>query len=130
MRFNDTLKLELQDESISRRNGAPKGKVHKMVFGENSLLPAARTYHASCLIQKFMVVIGGEASSDLRDFWALDLDKSTWHNPDVDQFENFTPKRFHSASALGDSKVITFGGCHSEYVHMNEMHIFDMTKFL
>ncbi len=26
--------------------------------------------------------------------------------------------------------MITFGGCHSEYVHLNEMHVFDMTKFL
>jgi len=33
-------------------------------------------------------------------------------------------------SVIGDSKVVTFGGCHSEYVHMNEMHIFDMANFL
>jgi len=26
--------------------------------------------------------------------------------------------------------VISFGGCHSEYVHMNEMHLFDLSKFL
>jgi hypothetical protein len=77
-----------------------------------------------------MVVIGGEASSDLRDFWALDLETNTWFKPEVSQFENFTPKRFHSASVLADNRVVTFGGCHSEYIHMNEMHIFDLSNFL
>lgn len=33
-------------------------------------------------------------------------------------------------SSLSDTKVVTFGGCHSEYVHMNEMHIFDCSAFL
>lgn len=50
-----------------------------------------------------MVVIGGEATSDLRDFWALDLEQSLWYKPDVEQFENFTPKRFHSLSAISDT---------------------------
>jgi N-acetylneuraminic acid mutarotase len=77
-----------------------------------------------------MVVIGGEATSDLRDFWALNLETNTWFKPDVEHFDNFTPKRFHSASVIGDSKVITFGGCHSEYIHMNEVHIFDMASFI
>jgi hypothetical protein len=26
--------------------------------------------------------------------------------------------------------VITFGGCHSEYVHLNDLNIFDMTEFV
>jgi hypothetical protein len=130
MRFNDTLKVELPDETIPRRYGNPKATVQRMVLQENSPLPLPRTYHASCLIQKYMVVIGGESTSDLRDFWALDLEEGIWYKPDVSQFENFTPKRFHSASPIGDSKVITFGGCHSEYIHMNEMHIFDMAAFL
>jgi hypothetical protein len=25
---------------------------------------------------------------------------------------------------------VSFGGCHSEYAHLNEMHIFDLTSFL
>lgn len=30
-----------------------------------------------------MVVIGGEATSDLKDFWALDLELSVWRKPEV-----------------------------------------------
>lgn len=30
---------------------------------------------------------------------------------------------------LSETQVVTFGGCHSEYVHMNEMHIFELSKF-
>lgn len=74
-----------------------------------------------------MIIIGGEATSDLKDFWALDLDTMQWYNTDVSGFDNYTAKRFHTASAISATKMITFGGCHSEYVHMNEMHIFDLT---
>ena len=77
-----------------------------------------------------MVVIGGEATSDLKDFWALDLDQQVWKNPEVQYHEHYTPKRFHTASAISDYQIITFGGCHSEYVHLNEMHIFDLSQFL
>lgn len=77
-----------------------------------------------------MVVIGGEATSDLKDFWALDLDSLIWRKPNVQYLEHYTPKRFHTASAINDTKVVTFGGCHSEYVHLNEIHIFDLTSFL
>ena len=77
-----------------------------------------------------MVVIGGEANSDLKDFWCFDLDNSKWYKPEMDHFDYYTPKRFHTASAISDTKLITFGGCHSEYVHMNEMHLFDLSAFL
>jgi len=83
MRFNDTLKLELPDESIPRKSGSHKAKVSRMRLNDNSQLPLPRTYHASCLIQKYMVVIGGESTSDLRDFWALDLEEGMWYKPDV-----------------------------------------------
>lgn len=78
-RFNDTLKVELQDELAPRRNGPSKCKVSKVILSPNSPIPQARTYHASCLVDNFMVVIGGEATSDLRDFWALDLNTNTWY---------------------------------------------------
>jgi len=84
MRFNDTLKLELPDESVQRKNSTLKCKVSKVALAPNSPIPLARTYHASCLVKNYMVVIGGEASSDLRDFWALDLETNTWRKPDVD----------------------------------------------
>lgn len=77
-----------------------------------------------------MVVIGGEANSDLKDFWALNLDTMTWHKPNIEGFSTYTAKRFHTASTISESKIVTFGGCHSEYVHMNEMHIFDLTDYL
>lgn len=90
-------------------------------------MPSARTYHASCLISRFMVTIGGEANSDLKDFWAFDLENSIWFKPEVEFVEYFTAKRFHTINAISDTQIISFGGCHSEYVHMNEMHIFDMS---
>lgn len=49
--------------------------VEKVKLAENSPIPSARTYHASCLLNKYMITIGGEANSDLKDFWALDLDE-------------------------------------------------------
>lgn len=101
-----------------------------MAFPDNAQLPLARTYHASCLVQNYMVVIGGEASADLKDFWALDLDNNTWRKPEVQYFEHYTAKRFHTATAINDHKVVTFGGCHSEYVHLNELHVFDMRSFM
>jgi hypothetical protein len=31
-----------------------------------------------------MIVTGGEANSDLKDFWALDLETYMWYKPEVD----------------------------------------------
>ena len=44
-------------------------------------VPIARTYHASCLVGKYMVVSGGEAAvlADLQDMWAFDLELRIWH---------------------------------------------------
>jgi len=53
-------------------------KVSKVRTLEGAQIPLARTYHASCLVDSLMIVIGGEATSDLKDFWALDLESSTW----------------------------------------------------
>ncbi len=44
--------------------------------------------------------------------------------------ESFHAKRFHTASAVSNNRVVTFGGCHSEYVHLNEVNIFDLTNFV
>ena len=74
-----------------------------------------------------MVTIGGEATSDLKDFWAFDIDSKLWYNVEVDFRQYFTGKRFHTINAISNTQIVSFGGCHSEYVHMNEMHIFDMT---
>lgn len=101
----------------------------KVQYKEGSNVPLPRTYHASCLIKNFMIIVGGEANSDLRDIWALDLDTLIWYNPDVSGFDNYTPKRFHTVCTITDTKIITFGGCHSEYVHMNELHVFELSKF-
>ena len=77
-----------------------------------------------------MIVLGGESNSDLSDLWALDLDENVWFKPEINFKDPFTPKRFHSVSTLNDHSIVTFGGCHSEYVHMNEMHEFDLSDFL
>ena len=31
-----------------------------------------------------MIIVGGEATSDLKDFWALDLDETVWRKPEVE----------------------------------------------
>jgi hypothetical protein len=51
--------------------------------------PIARTYHASCLLGKFMIVTGGEGTSDLKDFWCFDLEHSQWIEPKINNEENF-----------------------------------------
>ena len=93
-------------------------------------MPSARTYHASCSIRNYLVTIGGEANSDLKDFWALDLDEQQWYKPEIDFIDYYTPKRFHTICAINETQILSFGGCHSEYVHMNEMHMFDLSRFL
>jgi hypothetical protein len=76
-----------------------------------------------------MVIVGGEAMSDLRDIWTLNLDTMVWYKPEVEGFDSYTPKRFHTVSTITDTQIITFGGCHSEYVHMNELHVFELSQF-
>jgi hypothetical protein len=127
-RFNDTIKIQIEDPDVKRKN--PSANITRVTLKENSPIPQARTYHASCLIGKYMIVIGGEANSDLKDFWALDLDEMVWIKPEINFQDHYSAKRFHTACPINDSQVITFGGCHSEYVHMNEMHIFDLEEFL
>jgi hypothetical protein len=67
LRFNDTLKISLDERDEEKL-------VTLMELQENSPLPLSRTYHAACLVDKYMVISGGEASADMQDMWALDLD--------------------------------------------------------
>ena len=126
-RFNDTIQIAFDD---SGKKSGSTVSVAKVVLRENSPVPSARTYHASCLLGKYMIIVGGEANSDLRDVWALDLEERVWLKPEITFCDTYTPKRFHSVSAIDDHRIVTFGGCHSEYVHLNEMHVFDLADFL
>jgi hypothetical protein len=65
-------------------------------------MPSQRTYHASCLLGKFMIVIGGEANSDLKDLWAFDLEEREWFQPEINHEDTYTPKRFHTVCAIND----------------------------
>jgi len=79
-----------------------------------------------------MIICGGEAAvlADLQDIWAFNLENQTWNALIFINQESFHAKRFHTASAVSRNRVITFGGCHSEYVHLNEVNIFDLTNFV
>jgi len=67
----------------------------------DALLPSPRTYHATTLVDRFMVVVGGESnSSDLNDLWALDLETYTWFKPSIMGQESFLAKRFHTANTI------------------------------
>jgi hypothetical protein len=48
-------------------------------FEEKNMIPSPRTYHASTVIADYMVVIGGEADSDLNDLWMLNFDDFIWY---------------------------------------------------
>lgn len=104
--------------------------MEQLEIREGSDFPSQRTYHAATLVERFMVVLGGETQSDLNDFWALDLESRTWHKPDVLGANNFKPKRFHTAVTLNKTQVVTFGGCHSEYQYMNDLNVFEMKDFI
>ena len=101
--------------------------VEKVIPNSSSPLPSPRTYHSSCLMSKYLVTIGGESTSDLKDFWAFDLEIKQWFKPEIDFRDYYTAKRFHTINPITENKIVSFGGCHSEYVHLNEMHIFDLT---
>jgi hypothetical protein len=77
-------------------------KVTKVELKANSPIPSTRTYHASCLLGKYMIVVGGESNSDMKDFWALDLEENFWYKPEVNFLDYYTPKRFHTVSTLND----------------------------
>ena len=78
-----------------------------------------------------MIVLGGEAyNADMNDLWALDLEASKWLKLSINNADCFKAKRFHTVSALSRNKIISFGGCHSEYDHLNDINIFDMSRFL
>jgi hypothetical protein len=35
-----------------------------------------------------------------------------------------------TASAISKNRIVTFGGCHSEYEHLNDLDMFDLTSFI
>ena len=53
--------------------------VERFRLQDDSHMPQPRTYHATCLIDHFMVVIGGESNNtDMQDLWILDLELGRW----------------------------------------------------
>ena len=77
-----------------------------------------------------MIVIGGESESDLSDLWAFCFESVQWISPKVNNSNLFQAKRFHTATKIQESKVVTFGGCYGEYVHLNQLNVFDFATFL
>ena len=81
-----------------------------------------------------MLVSAGEANNtDLNDLWAMNLDTKFWYKLDLDSQghdQKFVSKRFHTVSSLSKSRVVSFGGCHSEYVHLNDVNVFDLNTFV
>ena len=78
-----------------------------------------------------MIVIGGESDSDLNDVWIFSFVEKIWIKPEVRGANLFRPKRFLSASTFEKrNSVVTFGGCHSEYVHLNDLNVFEFQEFI
>jgi hypothetical protein len=76
-----------------------------------------------------MIIIGGEADSDMNDLWSYSFLTNSWTQPVIEGGACFIPKRFHSANTIQETKILTFGGCHSEYMHLNDLNLFDLTDF-
>ena len=83
-----------------------------MTLSPGSPVPSPRTYHASCLVDKYMLVSAGEANNtDLNDLWAMNLDTKFWYKLDLDSQghdQKFVSKRFHTVSSLSKSRVVSF----------------------
>ena len=61
-----------------------------------------------------MVIIGGESQGDSNDVLMLDLETDHWVTPSITNQEAFTPRRFHTSTAIG-SNIYVFGGCVADY---------------
>ena len=69
----------VRDSSNNQNQLRRRTKVERMRLAEGSPMPSPRTYHASCLVDKFMVVSGGEANNtDMTDMWALKIEEGRW----------------------------------------------------
>jgi hypothetical protein len=78
-----------------------------------------------------MVVIAGESNStDMQDLWVLDIDGGRWYLLNITNQESFKAKRFLTACSVTNNRLITFGGCHSEYEHLADLDMFDLTDFI
>lgn len=83
-----------------------------------------------------MIVCGGEANnSDLNDVWALDLERLIWFKLELNRYPasqttGFSSKRFHTVSTMSKNRIVSFGGCHSEYQHLNDVNVFDLGVFV
>lgn len=79
-----------------------------------------------------MVIIGGESNNtgDLNDLWALNLEAEIWIKPNIIGNDKFLPKRFHTSNTIRETQIITFGGCYGEYLHMNDLNVFELRDFI
>ena len=132
MRYNDVLRLQLPKQNNDSNYGDQESSIQvSLVQIFSQAIPLPRTYHAACLVDRFMFICGGEAnSSDLQDFWVFDLELCAWTQLEVLSQTPFHAKRFHSCCSVSQNRVITFGGCHSEYVHLNDLNIFYLDDFV
>ena len=46
-------------------------------------MPEPRTYHASTIVNDNMIVIGGEADSDMNDLWSFSFVNQYWTKPEI-----------------------------------------------
>ena len=108
-RFDDVLKLQLPATNCLNSSGQDveancTTKVESVSLALENSTPSARTYHASCLVKKFMVVSGGEANNtDLSDLWAFNILDKTWYELEILEIHCFQAKRFHSISAVSQN---------------------------
>ena len=60
----------------------------------------------------------------------LDVEDGRWYQLSIANQESFKSKRFLTVSAISRNRIVTFGGCHSEYEHLSDLDMFDLTAFI
>jgi hypothetical protein len=80
---------------------------------DSTILPDERKYHIAELFYPYMVVFGGESTTDLDDLWLHNMTTLTWIEV---RPEGPKPRarRFHT-SALISGCLYIVGGCFNKY---------------
>eukprot|EP01129_Flabellula_baltica_P013931 TRINITY_DN6570_c0_g1_i1.p1 TRINITY_DN6570_c0_g1~~TRINITY_DN6570_c0_g1_i1.p1 ORF type:complete len:329 (-),score=60.03 TRINITY_DN6570_c0_g1_i1:515-1501(-) len=100
-------------------------------FSVLDAVPGTRCYHGAVTIDGCLYVIGGQGYADnewifYNDVWRYDPKRNKWTEIKIDTM--FTPRAAHSATYIGDNKILIFGGGHYEgFQYFNELYIIDLS---